>query len=126
MFTGKRQRCQQFSLEKLQSHHNYCQEGCGGEWGEGQGARGGQGWRGRGEWTKQKEVGTKQLLWFKFFSSVPEAARLAWNEQFCRIEWDLPAQLGPGLGVRTPGLKTVALWESRRSDLEKVGHGGTS
>lgn len=27
VFTGKRQRCQRFSVEQLQSHHNYCQGG---------------------------------------------------------------------------------------------------
>lgn len=29
VFTGKRQRCQRFSAEQLQSHHNYCQGGDG-------------------------------------------------------------------------------------------------
>lgn len=43
VFAGKRQRCQQFSAERLQSHHNYC------------GAGGG----GAGDWTKEEEVGTK-------------------------------------------------------------------
>lgn len=97
VFTGKRQRCQQFSVEQLQSHHNYCQEGCSREWEDGQGSRGGQGWLG-GEWTKQKEVGTKQLLWLKFFSSVPEAARLAGMSNFAELSGI--RQLSWGLGWR--------------------------
>lgn len=40
VFTGKRQRCQRFSVEQLQSHHNYCQ---GGGIGKGPGAGGGSG-----------------------------------------------------------------------------------
>lgn len=72
VFTGKRQRCQQFSVEQLQSHHNYCQGGWVGKKGT---ELGDQGWEESGP--RRKTWCPKQLLLFQFFSSVPEAARLA-------------------------------------------------
>lgn len=103
VFTGKRQRCQQFSVEQLQSHHNYCQ-------GEGWGRRA-RSWGAGGEsGPNTKRWGPNQLLPLKFFSCVPEAVRLAWIEQFGRIEWVLPTQLGvtgwggnEGTWTRVPG-----------------------
>lgn len=94
VFTGKRQRCQRFSVEQLQSHRNYCQ-GAGGEEGRGAG-----GWPRLGEsGPRRKRWGPKQLPLLKSFSPVPEAARLAQIEQFGRIEWDPPTQLGVGGGA---------------------------
>lgn len=117
VFAGKRQRCQQFSAERLQSHHNYC----GGAGGGGQEL--GAGVQETGP--KRKRWGPKQLLPLPF-SLVPEAARFAQTEQFGRIERDPNSAGGRGWGR---GHLDQRLWSlgkavSRGRDLETPGKGG--
>lgn len=92
VFTGKRQRCQRFSAQQLQSHRNYCQ-GAGG--GGGGGKKGEELGRPGGEESgpRRKRWGPEQLSLLKCVS-VPEAARLAQIEQFGRIEGIRHPQLG--------------------------------